>query len=147
MLMALDGNNSLKCVLQVGKEKNKDGSLVVTELEDSWKVAGGHYVAPDEVDVFKDEVQIARNGAQAEKPSSNSQAGQPACQERWKNLSNELGKKLWGIFKEIGIFIAACRHDVVLLWCDMIISGELWVIIYLRTIAELFVVQNIHLHW
>lgn len=48
-----------------------------------------------------------------------------ACEERWKNLSDELTSKMWGIFDETGIFIALCRHSFVLLVADMVRSGEL----------------------
>ncbi|KAF8157616.1 hypothetical protein K438DRAFT_1986407 [Mycena galopus ATCC 62051] len=48
-----------------------------------------------------------------------------ACEERWKNLSEELTSKMWGIFDETGIFLALCRHSFVLLVADMVRSGEL----------------------
>ncbi|KAH8107285.1 hypothetical protein DFH11DRAFT_1549792 [Phellopilus nigrolimitatus] len=48
------------------------------------------------------------------------------CVPRWKNMSDDSKKKMWGIFDETGIFITTCRHGVVLLICDMIQSGELW---------------------
>ena len=47
------------------------------------------------------------------------------CTEKWRNLSEEAVKKMWGVFMETGIFLAACRHGTVLLMCDMIWSGEL----------------------
>lgn len=47
------------------------------------------------------------------------------CVNRWTNLADELTKKMWGIFHETGIFLAACRHGMALLLCDMIRSGEL----------------------
>lgn len=47
------------------------------------------------------------------------------CTERWTNLSEDSKKKMWGTFDETGVFIATCRHGVVLLMCDMIKSGEL----------------------
>lgn len=50
---------------------------------------------------------------------------QSACEERWKNLSEELTSKMWGIFDETGIFVALCRHGFVLLITDMVRSGEL----------------------
>ena len=49
-----------------------------------------------------------------------------ACTDRWTNLSEDSKKKMWGTFDETGIFIAACRHGVTLLFCDMIKSGELY---------------------
>lgn len=47
------------------------------------------------------------------------------CQEHWKNMSEELTAKMWGIFDETGVFLALCRHGFVLLVADMIKSGEL----------------------
>jgi hypothetical protein len=34
-------------------------------------------------------------------------------------------KKMWQMFTETGIFVAVCRHGLLLLLCDMIQSGEL----------------------
>lgn len=50
------------------------------------------------------------------------------CADRWSNLAAEAKKRMWGIFSETGIFLAACRHGVVLQLCDMIRSGELYVL-------------------
>ena len=47
------------------------------------------------------------------------------CADRWKNLSAEETKRMWGIYDETGIFVACCRHGSVQLYCDMIRSGEL----------------------
>jgi hypothetical protein len=48
-----------------------------------------------------------------------------ACEERWKNLSEDLTSKMWGIFDETGVFVALCRHGFTLLLADMVRSGEL----------------------
>jgi phenylpropionate dioxygenase-like ring-hydroxylating dioxygenase large terminal subunit len=34
---------------------------------------------------------------------------------------------MFALFEESGVFIASCRHRLVLLACDMIKSGELYV--------------------
>jgi Kyakuja-Dileera-Zisupton transposase len=47
------------------------------------------------------------------------------CLERWRNAGPEERKRMFALFDESGIFIASCRHRVVLLSCDMIRSGEL----------------------
>lgn len=49
------------------------------------------------------------------------------CTDRWKNLSDDQSKRMWGVFEETGVFVAACRHGVVMQLCDMIRSGELCV--------------------
>jgi hypothetical protein len=34
---------------------------------------------------------------------------------------------MFSIFDESGIFVTACRHQIILLACDMVKSGELYV--------------------
>jgi hypothetical protein len=48
-----------------------------------------------------------------------------SCVNRWRNAGPETRKKMFSVFDESGIFIAACRHRFVVLACDMIWSGEL----------------------
>jgi len=50
------------------------------------------------------------------------------CVDRWRNAGPEQRKRMFSVFDESGIFIAACRHRFVLLACDMVKSGELSVI-------------------
>jgi hypothetical protein len=47
------------------------------------------------------------------------------CVDRWRNAGPEQRKRMFSVFDESGIFIAACRHRFVLLACDMVKSGEL----------------------
>lgn len=47
-----------------------------------------------------------------------------ACVSRWKNMANESKKKMWNSFRETGVFVTTCRHGIILLWNDMIESGE-----------------------
>lgn len=47
------------------------------------------------------------------------------CEERWKNLKEDMTSRMWGIFDETGVFLALCRHGFVLLLADMVRSGEL----------------------
>lgn len=49
------------------------------------------------------------------------------CVQRWRNAGPEQHRKMVAMFLETGIFIAVCRHRFVLLVCDMIKSGELYV--------------------
>ncbi|KAJ7694653.1 hypothetical protein B0H17DRAFT_1159135 [Mycena rosella] len=46
------------------------------------------------------------------------------CQERWKNMSEEIMERMWGIFDETGAFLALCCHGFVLLIADMVKSGD-----------------------
>ena len=50
------------------------------------------------------------------------------CVDRWRNACPEQRKHMFSVFDESGIFIAACRHRFILLACDMVKSGELFVI-------------------
>ncbi|KAJ7874560.1 hypothetical protein B0H14DRAFT_2569237 [Mycena olivaceomarginata] len=50
---------------------------------------------------------------------------QTVCEERWKNLKEDMTSRMWGIFDETGVFLALCRHGFVLLLADMVRSGEL----------------------
>ncbi|KAG1833659.1 hypothetical protein DFJ58DRAFT_719412 [Suillus subalutaceus] len=47
------------------------------------------------------------------------------CTERWRNAGPKQRKKMFAVFDESGIFVATCRHQFVLLMCDMVRSGEL----------------------
>lgn len=49
------------------------------------------------------------------------------CVERWRNAGPEARKKMFALFAVAGIFLAVCRHGHVLVICDMIRSGELYV--------------------
>lgn len=49
------------------------------------------------------------------------------CVDHWRNARPKLHKKVLSAFHETGIFISSCRHRFVLLVCDMIKSGELYV--------------------
>lgn len=46
------------------------------------------------------------------------------CASRWKNMMDELTNKMWGIFDEMGVFMAFCRHGFTLVITDMVRSGE-----------------------
>ena len=47
------------------------------------------------------------------------------CIEQWCNAGPDDCKRMWSMFIETGIFLAACRHGFILMLCDMIQSGEL----------------------
>lgn len=53
------------------------------------------------------------------------------CVERWKAAAADSTKSMWGIFKQTGVFASVCRHGFVLVLCDMIRSGELYVVFLL----------------
>jgi hypothetical protein len=49
------------------------------------------------------------------------------CVNRWRNAGPEARKRMFALFAIAGIFLAVCRHGHVLVICDMIRSGELYV--------------------
>jgi len=46
------------------------------------------------------------------------------CADRWKNMKEDLTKKMWGIFDETGVFLALCRHGFCLVIADMSRAGN-----------------------
>ncbi|KAG8917522.1 hypothetical protein FRC02_003065 [Tulasnella sp. 418] len=47
------------------------------------------------------------------------------CVERWKANADDSKKGMFNCFEESGIFLACCRHGLILIGCDMVASGEL----------------------
>ena len=47
------------------------------------------------------------------------------CMDRWKAAAAEVLKHMWKIYWESRIFLAACRHGLIWIFCDMIRSSEL----------------------
>ncbi|KAJ7670822.1 hypothetical protein DFH06DRAFT_981090 [Mycena polygramma] len=119
MLMVMDGNNSLKRVLTKERGVDEDGvpKRGGTERPDprTEGSGGSYFMTRSKVDKWSKEV-LAQ---QVHVPEDNE------CQERWKNMSEELTERMWGIFDETGVFLALCRHGFVLLVADMVRSGEL----------------------
>ena len=62
-----------------------------------------------------DDTALPIHGADADNP----------CAGRWKNMNDDLLKRIESLHEETGIFLCLCRHGFVLLICDMIKSGEL----------------------
>jgi hypothetical protein len=48
-----------------------------------------------------------------------------SCVEKWKANADDAKKGMFSCFKETGIFIAVCRHGLLITACDMVESGEL----------------------
>ncbi|KIJ30273.1 hypothetical protein M422DRAFT_81424, partial [Sphaerobolus stellatus SS14] len=128
-LVTLDGNNSLKRMERTQREKDEQGHVTFSqniERADDRTTDAYFNVNSEDVDKFKDEVKrpsliIMDSGAD---PVDGCDEPTP-CIDRWKNLSDEALKKMWGVFLETGVFTALCRHGTLLLLCDMIRSGEL----------------------
>ncbi|KAJ7730827.1 hypothetical protein B0H14DRAFT_2409539 [Mycena olivaceomarginata] len=122
MLVALDGNDSLKHILVKDKTVDENGAAHGRgkERDDPRTADAGrnHLMTREDVDKWSKEV-LATLVQHPDK------AEDTECQERWKNMSKELTAKMWGIFDETGVFLALCRHGFVLLVADMVRSGEL----------------------
>ncbi|KAE9406005.1 hypothetical protein BT96DRAFT_751532, partial [Gymnopus androsaceus JB14] len=138
-MFVVDGNNSLKRMAGIGKREVADTRV----FNDS-----DYYLSEDFVDLFANEVKARPSVARADDSDDNAEEleedwvdtvngdptdGAPAedpelvqCAENWKAAASDLQKKkMWGIFRETGIFASACRHSLVLWVCDMVRSGEL----------------------
>ncbi|KAJ7853198.1 hypothetical protein B0H13DRAFT_1643142 [Mycena leptocephala] len=120
MLVTMDGNDSLKRVLTKEKgavDENGTAKRGGTERPDprTADAGGTYFLSREKVNQFTKELL-----AQSDDPEEDSE-----CQERWKNMSEELTSRMWGIFDETGIFLCLCRHGFVLLVADMVRSGEL----------------------
>ncbi|KAJ7744324.1 hypothetical protein B0H16DRAFT_1322164, partial [Mycena metata] len=123
MLVAMDGNDSLKRVLQKEpKDYDEEGNLLPGVSKERFDpraaTAGKDYFIPcDKVNLWaKDQIKEQCKPRVEEKY---------ACEERWKNLAEDSTKKMWGVYDETGIFLMLCRHSFVLWAINMIRSGEL----------------------
>ncbi|KAK1235915.1 hypothetical protein PQX77_000848 [Marasmius sp. AFHP31] len=143
ILLAMDGNNSLKMV-DVDKRPGR-------ARLDTRKLQHPRWLDATTVDVFKDEVSNSRRRTQPVRPApdvSDDGCDGPdfasegvawlnmneidgletcvdTCVERWKAAAPEGNKKMYSFFSISGIFVSVCRHGHVLVVCDMRRSGEL----------------------
>lgn len=137
-MFVVDGNNSLKRMAGVGKREVAD-TRVFSESD--------YYLTEEFVDLFANEVKARPSDPNVEEDDGREELeedwvdmenGDPTdgmpleekelipCAKNWKAATADLRrKKMWGIFRETGIFASACRHSLVLWVCDMISSGEL----------------------
>jgi hypothetical protein len=129
-MFAMDGNNSLKRIRQVGSHAIADHRVFESD----------YFLSHEYVNKFADEV---KRKAPTEDPDDISETfqsdeGDPTdgaqrgvtvpCADNWKaSQANEL-RRIWNIYEETGVFAAACRHGQILWLADMVRSGELSVI-------------------
>ncbi|KAJ6600447.1 hypothetical protein DFH09DRAFT_901486 [Mycena vulgaris] len=123
MLTTMDGNDSLKRVLQrLRLEDEGDGDPTLgksRERVDNRDAGDGYYLSRERVDRW------AKTRLAEVLPMQANSAEDNPCADRWKNMINDVTSKMWGIFDETGIFLALCHHGFVLVIADMIRSGEL----------------------
>lgn len=131
--MAFDGNESLKRMAQVGDRAVGDKRV----FEES-----DYYLEPSFVDPFADEVKSRQaattsttpshispelDGCDIDEEDKDDDATLASCADNWKAARSDSKKRMWGIFRENGIFASACRHSLVLWIADMMCSGEQYV--------------------
>ncbi|KAF7967191.1 hypothetical protein HWV62_35590 [Athelia sp. TMB] len=122
MLTTFDGNNSLRRILRRSTSQDDDGTLgPSSELPTTQRVPGDRYLSREYVDKWAKERLEEMMGADPEPDVTED----TPCAPRWKNMNEEITKKMWGIFDETGIFLALCRHGFSLVIADMVQSGEL----------------------
>ncbi|KAJ7279762.1 hypothetical protein C8J57DRAFT_1434098 [Mycena rebaudengoi] len=127
-LGCMDGNNSLKLV----DATFRAGSV----RPDNRASTSFCWLTPEQVDVFKDEVENSQKDDDGDIAWLNVNELSAAdteelakcldtCVERWKAAGLEARKKMFTLFAVAGIFLTVCRHGHVVIMCDMIRSGEL----------------------
>jgi hypothetical protein len=145
-MFAMDGNNSLKRIRQVGSHAIADHRVFESD----------YFLSHEYVNEFADEV---KRKAPVEDPDDSENVpetlspheGDPtdgeqssvtvACADNWKaSQANEL-RRMWNIYEETGIFAAACRHGMILWLADMVRSGELSVY-YFRSVTSVILISD-----
>ncbi|KAJ7612230.1 hypothetical protein FB45DRAFT_1118077 [Roridomyces roridus] len=109
----LDGEDDL-----IFSIDNGDGPGNANDRPDTRDAGDGYYLPRDKVDEW------AKRRLANILPSDDNGQENP-CKERWKNMTNDVTSKMWGIFDETGIFLCLCRHGFALVVVDMLRSGEL----------------------
>jgi hypothetical protein len=103
----------------------RDGTSIPVaskERHNNRQAPGDYFLSWSEVDRWaKDEVDELMKGFQ---PEDGADEG-TGCDERWKNMKEDVTARAWGLYDETGIFPALCRHGFVLVVVDMVKSGEL----------------------
>ncbi|KAJ7820326.1 hypothetical protein B0H14DRAFT_3089255 [Mycena olivaceomarginata] len=130
ILVAMDGNNSLKRILRRCKV-HSDGDTGTgaefvlgksKEYTDNRDAGENYYRDREKVNEWSKQCIAEMMPKEAiEVPSDEPNP----CADRWKNMVEDITAKMWGIFDETGIFLCLCRHGFVLMIVDMIKSGEL----------------------
>jgi hypothetical protein len=114
----MDGNNSMKHI---------DGSGHADERV----FMSDYHIAPDKVDVFKDDV----TKRTSTKPRPSPDAGASPCEgddticaDHWQAAnSTSLESQMTQVFEQCGGFVSACRHGLIETLIEMKHSGELYV--------------------
>ncbi|KAG1719981.1 hypothetical protein EDB19DRAFT_1898574 [Suillus lakei] len=116
------------CVYKLKGEPSLTFEWLATPHSDYW-------IHPATVDKFQNEVHAQtsnhpRQDDWGDVPSE-MEGSEFQCTDRWRNAGPEQCKKMFTVFDESSIFIAACQHWFVLLACNMVRSGELLVSLFI----------------
>jgi hypothetical protein len=123
-MIAMDGNNSLKRIAQIGNRAI--GDIRVFDSD--------YFLSRNFVDGFVNEVKGRQpsdgnqdNDDQVPQEEGDLTDGdnETTCAVNWKAAAADEKKTMWGIFEESGFFASACRHGFILWMTDMVRSGEL----------------------
>ncbi|KAK7457914.1 hypothetical protein VKT23_010261 [Stygiomarasmius scandens] len=120
MLIAVDGNNSLKRMER--REKSGEGEELgmLKERLDLREGGTDYFLSNEEVNRWDQSQWHTHPGF-----VPNHRKGKKVpCADRFSNMNNAKTMKEFGIFSETGIFIGLCRHRFVLKILDMMRSGE-----------------------
>lgn len=146
-LFCIDGNNSLKSI--------DDAMRSGTAREDGRTGRRDIWITQEEVDKFANDVQghpevraaandnwsnddditydedgrIVAKEPQVQSDETPGVDGEPSvCLKRWWNAGPDSKKRMWAMYAATGIFAAFCRHGFLQTLCDMIRSGERYVV-------------------
>jgi hypothetical protein len=137
LLFTMDGNDSLKRILRrlLGEDDTPGPS---SEYFDSRTVDDDFYLTREYVNEWANEAfedlmattgqvcfRCRKTSLQRADLKSQDNDDYNPCADRWKNMKEDITRKMWGIFDETGIFLALCRHGFSLVIADMVRSGEL----------------------
>ncbi|KAG1717768.1 hypothetical protein EDD22DRAFT_793253 [Suillus occidentalis] len=117
-LATIDGNNSLK--------RWASSTYGTSPCNDSRTYHSDYWLSCAKVDEFKNNTPTQSKGPNDDwEDVVQPESGTFHCVDHWRNAGPEQRKRMFAVFDESGIFIAACRHRFILLACDMVKSGEL----------------------
>ncbi|KIM86138.1 hypothetical protein PILCRDRAFT_5198 [Piloderma croceum F 1598] len=126
MIGSIDGNQSLR-----------RADLRAGAHEDPRQFRSSYLLSEDAVNVFQHDIKPRCKKSKVSAPlppvseepeeagAADGDTEHTTCADRWQAAAADVVKRMWKIYRESGIFLAACRHGFVWIFCDMIKSGEL----------------------
>ncbi|KAI0054626.1 hypothetical protein BV25DRAFT_1816807, partial [Artomyces pyxidatus] len=97
---------------------------------DTREFRSNYFIAPQQVDKFKDEVKPRPRKGKNKEPDPDDglpiSGKKSKCTENWRTENaNTMGKGVTEVFDQTGVFVGVCRHGIVEVVVEMIRSGEL----------------------